>query len=75
MILAALAFSSRSYSRHTQQALKSAPERLRKAVGTEFANLGDLLLAHKASVKEAGTAIAKHAADWREEVEKLYEDI
>src|SRR5271166_3535377 len=57
------------------QALKSAPERLRKAVGTEFANVGDLLLAHKASVKESGTAIAKHAVDWREEVEKLCEDI
>jgi len=57
------------------QALKSAPEILRKAVGTEFANVGDLLLAHKASVKEAESAIAKHAADWREEVEKLCEDI
>jgi|SRR5271166_5517770 len=57
------------------QALKSAPERLRHAVATEFANVGDLLLAHKASVKEAGNAIAKHAADWREEVEKLCEDI
>ena len=57
------------------EALKSAPERLRKAVGTEFANLGDLLLAHKASVKEAGTAIAKHAADWQEEVEVLCEDL
>ena len=56
-------------------ALKSAPERLRKAVGTEFANLGDLLLAHKASVKEAGTAIAKHATDWQEEVEVFCEDI
>jgi hypothetical protein len=33
------------------------------------------LLAHKASVKEAGNAIAKHAVDWREEVEKLCEDI
>jgi len=58
-----------------RQALKSAPERLRKAVGTEFANVGDLLLAHKASVKEAGTAIAKIAADWREQVENLCEDI
>jgi hypothetical protein len=33
------------------------------------------LLAHKASVKEAGSAIAKHAVDRREEVEKLCEDI
>jgi hypothetical protein len=57
------------------EALKSAPERLRKALGTEFANLGELLLAHKASVKEAGTAIAEHAVDWREEVEVLSEDI
>ena len=57
------------------QAFKSAPERLRHAVATEFANVGDLLLAHKASVKEAGNAIAKHAADWREKVEKLCEDI
>jgi len=57
------------------QALKSAPERLRKAVETEFAKVGDLLLAHKASVKEAGSAIAKHAADWREEVVVLSEDI
>jgi uncharacterized protein YciU (UPF0263 family) len=54
-------------------ALKLAPERLRKAVGTEFANLADLLLSHKASVKEAGTAITKHAADWQEEVEGLCE--
>src|SRR5271165_4186579 len=57
------------------QALKSAPAKVRKAVGTEFANVGDLLLAHKASVIEAGSAIAKHAVDWREEVEKLCEDI
>src|SRR5260370_39060468 len=47
------------------EALKSAPKRLGKAVATEFSNIGDLLLAHRASVKEAGTAIVKHAADWR----------
>ena len=57
------------------EALKSAPKRLGQAVATEFSNVGDLLLAHKASVKEAGSAIAKHAVDWREEVEKLCEDI
>jgi uncharacterized protein YciU (UPF0263 family) len=56
-------------------ALKSAPERLHRAVGTEFANLGDLLLTHKASVKEAGSAIAKHAADWQREVEVFCEDL
>src|SRR5271166_7158722 len=57
------------------EALKSAPKRLGQAVATEFSNIGDLLLAHKASVKEAGSAIAKHAVDWREEVEKLCQDI
>ena len=57
------------------QALKSAPKRLGQAVATEFSNVGDLLLAHKASVKEAGSAIAKHAVDWREEVEKLCQEI
>ncbi len=57
------------------QALKSAPERLRKAVVTEFANVSDFLLAHKTSVKEAGSAIAKHAADCREDVETLCENI
>ena len=57
------------------QALKSAPKRLGQAVATEFSNIGDLLLAHKASVKEAGSAIAKHAVDWREEVEKLCQEI
>jgi uncharacterized protein YciU (UPF0263 family) len=57
------------------EALKSAPEKLRRSVGTEFASLGDLLLAHKASVKEAGSAIAKHAKDWHEEVEMVCEDI
>lgn len=57
------------------EALKSAPKRLGQAVATEFANIGDLLLAHKTFVKEAGSAIAKHALDCREEVAKLYEDI
>jgi uncharacterized protein YciU (UPF0263 family) len=57
------------------EALKSAPKRLRQAVATEFSNVGDLLLAHKASVKEAGSAIAKHAKDWHEEVEMVCEDI
>ena len=75
VILAALAFSSRSYSRHTRKRLNRLPRGLRQAVATEFSNVGDLLLAHKASVKEAGSAIAKHAVDWREEVEKLCEDI
>ena len=75
VILAALAFSSRFLLRAHAEALKSAPERLRKAVGTEFSNVSELLLAHKASVKEAGSAIAKHAADWGEEVEVLCEDI
>jgi uncharacterized protein YciU (UPF0263 family) len=55
------------------EALKSAPERLRKAVGTEFSNVSEFLFAQKASVKEAGSAIAKHAADWQEEVEVLCE--
>src|SRR5271165_5638047 len=57
------------------EALKSAPKRLGQAVATEFSNIGDLLLAHRAFVKEAGSAIAKHAVDWREEVAKLREDI
>jgi hypothetical protein len=57
------------------EVLKSAPERLRKAVGTEFSNFSDLLLAHKASVKEAGSAIATHAKDWHDEVEMVCEDI
>ena len=56
-------------------ALKSAPERMRKAVGIEFANFGDLLLAHKASVREAGSALAKYAKDLQEEVEMVCEDI
>jgi hypothetical protein len=55
--------------------LKSAPERLSKAAGSEFVKISDLLLAHKTSVKEAGSAIAKHVTDWREEVEMLSEDI
>jgi hypothetical protein len=57
------------------ETLKSAPKRLGQAVATEFSRVSDLLLAHKASVKEAGSAITKDATDWREEVEKLCEDI
>ena len=51
------------------ETLKSAPKRLRQAVATEFSNIADLLSEHKAMVKEAGSAIADHAVDWRKEVE------
>src|SRR5271163_3389159 len=44
---------------HTR-ALKSAPERLREAVATEFAATSDSLAVHRSSLKEAEIAIDKN---------------
>jgi hypothetical protein len=43
------------------RALKSAPERLRKAVATEFAATSDSLAVHRSSLKEAEIAMSKNA--------------
>src|ERR1700737_1966959 len=43
------------------RALKSVPERLRKAVATEFAAMSDSLAAHRSSLKDAEIAMGKNA--------------
>ena len=56
------------------RALKSVPERLRKAVATEFAAMSDSLAAHRSSLKEAETAISKNAEGIHEQVVSLTEE-
>jgi hypothetical protein len=58
---------------HTR-ALKSAPERLRKAVAIEFAALSDSLAAHRSSLKEAEIAIGKSVEAIYEQVVSLTEE-
>jgi hypothetical protein len=56
------------------RALKSAPERLRKAVATEFAAISDSLAAHRSSLKEAEIAINKSAEGIYEQIVSLSEE-
>jgi hypothetical protein len=56
------------------RALKSAPERLRKAVATEFAAISDSLAAHRSSLREAEIAIGKNAEGIYEQVVSLAEE-
>jgi hypothetical protein len=56
------------------RALKSAPERLRKAVATEFAAISDSLAAHRSSLKDAETAISKNAEGIHEQVMSFSEE-
>jgi hypothetical protein len=56
------------------RALKSAPERLRKAVATEFAATSDCLAAHRSSLKDAETAIGKIAEGIHAQVVSLTEE-
>ena len=57
------------------RALKSVPERLRKVVAMELATMSDSLVAHRSSLKEAESAIAKDAREIREGVVSLTEEI
>ena len=56
------------------RALKSAPERLHKAVATEFAAMSDSLTAHRSSLKEAESATSKNAKGIHEQVVSLSEE-
>ena len=56
------------------RALKSAPERLRKAVAIEFAAISDSLAAPRSSLKEAEIAISKSAEGIYEQVVSLTEE-
>jgi hypothetical protein len=56
------------------RALKSAPERLRKAVATEFAAMSDFLAAYRSSLKDAEIAMGKNAEGFREQVVSLAEE-
>jgi|SRR5580704_9427331 hypothetical protein len=56
------------------RALKSAPERLRKAVAIEFAAISDSLAAHRSSLKEAEIAIGKNAEVIYEQIVSLTEE-
>jgi hypothetical protein len=56
------------------RALKSAPERLRKAVAMEFAVISDSLTVHRSSLKEAEITIGKNVEGIYEQVISLSEE-
>lgn len=56
------------------RALKSAPERLRKAVAIEFAAMSDSLAAHRSSLKEAEIGMGKNVEGIYEQVVSLTEE-
>ena len=58
---------------HTR-ALNSTPERLRKAVATEFAATSDSLAAYRSSLKDAEIAMGKNAEGFCEQVVSLSEE-